>query len=83
MLKLPSSSPTTGHVNRALLHSEGALLTEQLAGAARYGKQPVLCHPVGMASIISSNHHTLLWLPWSRDQTKNNTSEMKDRINLI
>lgn len=59
MLTLPSSSPTTGHVNRALLHSEGALLTEQLAGAARYGKQAALCHPVGMASITSSNHSAL------------------------
>lgn len=48
------------------LASSGALLTEQLAGAARYGKQPVLCDPMRMASITSRNHHSLLWLPWSR-----------------
>lgn len=40
MLKSPSS-PAAGHANRALWHSVGALLTEQLAGAARYGKQPL------------------------------------------
>lgn len=57
VLKLPSSSPTTGHVNRALWHSEQLAEAARAAGVAN---NQVLCNPIWMALITSSNHPGLL-----------------------
>lgn len=83
------SSPTTGHVHIALLNSVSTPLTEQLAEAARAAgvvNNQVLCNPIRIALIISSNHSGL---PCSSNfsdlesRPNNNNSDMKDRINQI
>jgi len=83
------SSPTTGHVNIALLNSVSTLLTEQLDEAARaagVANNQVLCNPIWMALIISSNHSGLPYssnFPDLETRPNSKNSDMKDRIHLI